>query len=197
MERSQWVAPTYARDENDFPSLGPGPGSSTKAPKKPGMPQLPPIRKPGASWPSPPVSAPSPKATESLVFDDQAFEFLEKRSSSPKVNNNPVLANPRPPGQDRDTRTLRVLPSLQSDASQDANSFINNMRSYNMRRLTQAMWAGLEELRGHRKEIRLFARLGKVLYKGPLSVCGQHWDHEQLENTVIPTLDVMPLFSPM
>ncbi|KAF9379544.1 hypothetical protein CPC16_010699 [Podila verticillata] len=197
MERTQWVAPTYARDENDFPSLGPGPGPgpSTKALNKPGMPQ--PMRKPGASWASPPVSAPSPNATESLVFDDQAFEFLEKRSSSPKVNNSTDIANPRPPGQNRDVRTLRVLPSLQSDASQDANSFINSMRSYNMRRLTQAVWTGLEELRGHRKEVRLFARLGKVLYKGPLSVCGQHWDHEQLENTVIRNLDVMPLFSPI
>lgn len=198
MERSQWVAPTYeSRDENDFPSLGPG--QSAKAPKIRGIPQLPSMRKPGeSSWSSSPVSdSPSPKAIESLVFDDKAFEFLEKRSSSPKVNNNTDLAFPRSPGQDRDTRTLRVLPSLQSDASQDVNSFINNMRSYNMRRLTQSMWAGLEELRGHRKEIRLFARLGKVLYKGPLSVCGQTWDHEQLETTVIRNLGVIPLFSPM
>ncbi|KAG0333299.1 hypothetical protein BG000_009283 [Podila horticola] len=184
-------------DENDFPSLGPG--QSAKAPKNRGIPQLPSMRKPGeSSWSSSPVSdSPSPKAIESLVFDDKAFEFLEKRSSSPKVNNNTDLAFPRSPGQDRDTRTLRVLPSLQSDASQDVNSFINNMRSYNMRRLTQAMWAGLEELRGHRKEIRLFARLGKVLYKGPLSVCGQTWDHEQLETTVIRNLGVIPLFSPI
>ncbi|KAF9333421.1 hypothetical protein BG006_003661 [Podila minutissima] len=199
VERSQWVAPTYeSRNENDFPSLG-GPGLSTKAPKKPGMPQLPSMRKPGeSSWSSSPVSdSPSPKAAERLVFDDKAFEFLEKRSSSPKVNNNTDLAFPRRPGQDRDPRTLRALPSLQSDASQDVNSFINNMRSYNMRRLTQSMWAGLEELRGHRKEIRLFARLGKVLYKGPPSVCGQTWDHEQLENTVIRNLGVTPLFSPI
>ncbi|KAG0096798.1 hypothetical protein BGZ93_003968 [Podila epicladia] len=199
MERSQWVMPTYeARDEHKFPSLG-GPGPSTKAPKKPGMPQLPPMRKSGESiWSSSPVSnSHSPKASESLVFDDNAFEFLEKRSSSPKVNNNTDLAFPHHPGQNRDSRTLRVLPSLQSDASQDVNSFINNMRSYNMRRLTQSMWAGLEELRGHRKEIRLFARLGKVLYKGPISVCGQTWDHEQLETTVIRNLGVTPLFSPI
>ncbi|KAG0339660.1 hypothetical protein BG004_006717 [Podila humilis] len=216
MERPQWVSPAFETNgESDFPSLGGKRDSrpSSRASQKLPMPKLAPVRKPDKplDWNSPPVSSPqspgpgngsgSVPSDNNLVFDDQAIAFLEKRSSSPKVNNSSDLSFPtlRNPGQERqdNQRTLRKLPSLQSDASQDAHSFINRMRSYNMRRLTRAVWAGLDELRGHRQEIRLFARLGKVVYNGDPKICGQSWDHEELESTVIRKLGAKPRFSPI
>ncbi|KAF9430690.1 hypothetical protein BGZ94_004906 [Podila epigama] len=204
MGQPQWEAPAFeSRDENDFPSLaGPSSKAGGKAGKASRMPQLPPVRRPGESSSSRPnASSPGPVANESLIFDDQAFDFLENRSSSPRVNNSTDLSFPSlDPAQDRHEgkRTLRVLPSQKSDVrEQSTESFLNNMRSYNMGRLTRAMWAGLEELRGHRQEIRLIARLGKVVYRGDSAICGRSWDYEALEKVVIKDLETKPLFSPI
>ncbi|KAG0329210.1 hypothetical protein BGZ99_003100 [Dissophora globulifera] len=151
-------------------------------------------------------------SSSSLVFGDNDFDYLANisahssasSSSRPKERDNSGLERPRlqdPAKHEEDTRrTMRTLPSLQASpalASSSLPQFVDKLRSYNMRRSSEAIRNGLAELRGHRKEIRLVGRLGSVLYPSDPSVLSHVWEYTQLENVIVRERGVRPVFSPI
>ncbi|KAF9565161.1 hypothetical protein EC968_004220 [Mortierella alpina] len=150
----------------------------------------------------------------SLVFGDQEFEFLERQSAlhpgRARLNEGDMagleLGRLRDPAQERadSERTIRRLPvqqvsPLQSDSRRGSSLdiFIDEMRTFNMQRLSQAIRAGLRELQGQRKEIRLFGRLGCVLFPANPALLNRSWDITQVESAIVKEHGVRPLFSPV
>ncbi|KAI7816975.1 hypothetical protein BC939DRAFT_21339 [Gamsiella multidivaricata] len=234
-EESEWPAPEFnAGDAGDFPSLSSTPKG---APKRTGMPSLPPMRRvdtssSGWSTPSPAPSQPSSRrpssslqrdnpvsqTNDSLVFGEQEFAYLEgirgqpSNSSRPREYNSNDLeqARLRDPVKEYEDheRTIHILPRLQagpgsgdiSPATPPAtpqSPFVQGMRVYNMRQLSENIRNGLKELRGQRKEIRLTGRLGCVLYPTDPSILNQPWEYTQLESVIVKERGNRPLFSPI
>ncbi|KAI1305595.1 hypothetical protein EDD11_004886 [Mortierella claussenii] len=217
----EWGARTFeTNDEDHFPSLS-APATGAKA----SMPSLPPVRKvdklrSGASTPTAargPISSTASQsggnsASNSIVFGDQEFEFLANiPGSRPPENDGNGLyqAKLRDPAKEREDmrRTVRELPRQQASSPRSSQvgagfpppqaTFINDMREYNMRRLSESIRNGLRELRGQRKEIRLLGRLGCVLYPTVTNVLNQLWEYTQLEGVVVQQRELRPIFSPI
>ncbi|CAO3574473.1 unnamed protein product [Mortierella alpina] len=156
----------------------------------------------------------SSSSSSNLVFGDREFEFLERQSAlhpgRARLNEGDMagleLGRLRDPAQERadSERTIRRLPvqqvsPLQSTSRRDSrlDVFIDEMRTFNMQRLSQAIRAGLRELQGQRKEIRLFGRLGCVLFPANPALLNKPWDITQVESVVVKEHGVKPLFSPV
>lgn len=213
VSQPEWGAPTFNTTvTGDFPSL---PTGNRAPPKRSGMPSLPPPRSITASStdysrpPTLPSQPPQPSSSRDIVFGDQDWDYLEDRASlssggqrSRDMENNgldvPRLRDPDSEFADAQ-RSLRRLPNQQAtpggSSSQMSGSsrFIDTMRVYNMRRLAETIRSGLTELQGRRKEIRLFGRLGNVVYPNRRDIMNRTWEFTDLEKK----LNVLPWFSPM
>ncbi|KAF9138081.1 hypothetical protein BGX30_009615 [Mortierella sp. GBA39] len=213
----EWGAPTFDTTVNgDFPSL---PTGARAPPKRSGMPSLPSPRSVTASNtdysrpPTLPSQAPQPSASRDIVFGDRDWDYLEDRASlssggqrSRDMENNgldvPRLRDPDIEVTDAQ-RTLRRLPNQQAtpggSPSQISGSrrFIDTMRVYNMRRLAETIRSGLTELQGRRKEIRLFGRLGNVVYPARREITDRSWEFTDIDNVLEKKLKVLPWFSPI
>ncbi|KAF9953958.1 hypothetical protein BGZ72_005044 [Mortierella alpina] len=212
---------------NDFPSLPMGGKAPPKRSGMPALPPLrivggtqdmsrPPTAgstRSTSSAQSATHSVDSPSSS-SLVFGDQEFEFLERQSAlhpgRARLHEGDMtgleLGKLRDPAQERadSERTIRRLPvqqvsPLQSSSRPDSSLdiFINEMRTFNMQRLSQAIRAGLRELQGQRQEIRLFGRLGCVLFPATPALLHRPWDITQVESAIVKEHGVRPLFSPV
>ncbi|KAF9149932.1 hypothetical protein BG015_008256 [Linnemannia schmuckeri] len=213
----EWGAPTFNTTGNgDFPSLPTG----NRAPsKRSGMPSLPPPRSVAASnadYSRPPTllsQAPQPSASKDIIFGDQDWDYLEDRASlssgrqrSREMENSgldvPRLRDPNNELADAQ-RTLRRLSNQQatpggpSSQFSGSNKFIDTMRVYNMRRLAETIRSGLTELQGRRKEIRLFGRLGNVVYPTHPELLTRSWEFTDIDSVLVKKHSVCPWFSPI
>ncbi|KAF9340136.1 hypothetical protein BGZ91_003334 [Linnemannia elongata] len=213
----EWGAPTFDTTvKGDFPSL---PTGSRAPSKRSGVPSLPPPRSVTSSNadysrpPTLPSQAPQPSASRDIVFGDQDWDYLEDRASlssggqrSRDMKNNgldvPRLRDPNSEFADAQ-RTLRRLPNQQatpggsSPQISGSSRFIDTMRVYNMRRLAETIRSGLTELQGRRKEIRLFGRLGNVVYPTRREIMNRSWEFTDIDNVLEKKLNILPWFSPI
>lgn len=215
VSQPEWGAPTFnATGAGDFPSL---PAGGRVPPKRTGMPSLPPPRSVPASNaeysrpPTIPSQAPQPSASRDIIFGDQDWDYLEDRASqssgqrSREMENNgldvPRLRDPNSEFADAQ-RTLRRLPNQQatpggSSQFDRSGRFVDTMRVYNMRRLAETIRSGLTELQGRRKEIRLFGRLGNVVYPTHPEMLTRPWEFTDIDSVLVKKHSVRPWFSPM
>ncbi|KAF9130771.1 hypothetical protein BGW39_002681 [Mortierella sp. 14UC] len=217
MPQPEWGAPTFdTTEKGDFPSL---PSGNRAPPKRSEMPSLPPPRSvtaPNADYSKPPTASTQTaqsSSSQELVFGDRDWDYLEDRASlssggqrSREMESSgldvPKLRSPGMEFEDSQ-RTLRRLPnqratpggpSMQFDGS---SRFIDTMRVYNMRRLAESIRNGLTELQGRRKEIRLFGRLGNVVYPSIAPMLARSWEFTDIESVLIKKHGVRPWFSPI
>ncbi|KAF9093637.1 hypothetical protein BGX23_003082 [Mortierella sp. AD031] len=216
LPQPEWGAPTFnTSGKSDFPSLSTG---AKAPPRRTGMPSLPPPRpvtSANTDYTKPPIlppQSPQPSASPVLVFGDQDWDYLEDRASqssgqrSKEMESNgldvPRLRDPNSEFADAQ-RTLRRLPNQQatpggpSSPSMGSNKFIDTMRIYNLRRLAESIRSGLTELQGRRKEIRLFGRLGNVVYPTHAGILTRPWEFTDIESVLIKKHGVRPSFSPI
>ncbi|KAF9116312.1 hypothetical protein BGX27_003620 [Mortierella sp. AM989] len=217
----EWSTQSFKpKDESEFPSLGPAPKNVAKTGIVPASPESHKQETLKGSSGTPVHSASGSSSqymmspSDSIVFGEQDLAYLEnipaQRSakSQPRERDNIGLeqASLRDPAKDQEDarRTIRSLPRLQ--ASPDIPvprqitpqaTFINGMRSYNMRRLSESIRNGLKELRGQRKEIRLVGRLGCVLYPMDNFILNRSWEYTQLESVIVKEREIRPIFSPI
>ncbi|KAF9907259.1 hypothetical protein EC991_011160 [Linnemannia zychae] len=212
MPQPEWGAPTFDTTEKaDFPALSTG---NRAPPKRSGMPSLPPPRSVTASnfdYTRPTTS--STQATQSsssqeLVFGDQDWDYLEDRASlssrgqrSREMESSGLdVPKLRDRGMELEDsqRTLRRLPNQQATPGGpsaqfvESSRFIDTMRVYNMRRLAESIRSGLTELQGRRKEIRLFGRLGNVVYPSAGPMLTRAWEFTDIESVLIKKHGVRP-----
>ncbi|KAG0371297.1 hypothetical protein BGX24_001747 [Mortierella sp. AD032] len=183
MPQPEWGAPTFnTTGKGDFPSLAAG---NRAPPKRSGMPSLPPPRSVTTSntdYTKPPTAslqAAQSNSSQELVFGDQDWDYLEDRASgglrSREMENNgldvPKLRDPNMEFTDLQ-RTLRRLPNQQATP-------------------------GGPSLQGRRKEIRLFGRLGNVVYPSLAPMLTRSWEFTDIESDLIKKRGVHPWFSPI
>jgi hypothetical protein len=215
MPQPEWEAPTFnTTGKGDFPSLTAG---SRAPPRRTGVPSLPPPRSVAASNadysrpPTVPSQAPQPSASKDIFFGDQDWDYLEDRASqssgqrSREMEKNgldvPRLRDPNSEFADAQ-RTLRRLPNQQATSGGSlqmvaSSRFVDTMRVYNMRRLAETIRSGLTELQGRRKEIRLFGRLGNVVYPTHPEMLARSWEFTDIDSVLVKKHGVRPWFSPM
>ncbi|KAG0271068.1 hypothetical protein BGZ95_001187 [Linnemannia exigua] len=217
MPQPEWGAPTFnTTGKGDFPSLSAG---NRAPPKRSGMPSLPPPRSVNTSnadytkRPTASSQAAQYSSSQELVFGDQDWDYLEDRAAqssggqrSREMESNgldvPKLRDPNMDFADSQ-RTLRRLPNQQATPGGSSlqvvgsSRFIDTMRVYNMRRLAESIRSGLTELQGRRKEIRLFGRLGNVVYPSLAPMLTRSWEFTDIESDLIKKRGVRPWFSPI
>ncbi|KAG0286222.1 hypothetical protein BGZ96_009621, partial [Linnemannia gamsii] len=212
----EWGAPIFnTTGAGDFPSL---PAGGRPPKKQTGMPSLPPPRSVPASNsdysrpPTVPSQAPQPSVSKDIIFGDQDWDYLEDRASqssgqrSREMENNgldvPRLRDPSSEFADAQ-RTLRRLPNQQATPGGSSSQFdrsgrfVDTMRVYNMRRLAETIRSGLTELQGRRKEIRLFGRLGNVVYPTHPEMLTRPWEFTDIDSVLVKKHSVRPWFSPI
>ncbi|KAF9438366.1 hypothetical protein BGZ76_008396 [Entomortierella beljakovae] len=221
MAQPEWSAQLFEdRKEEDFPVLGGSPKSITKMGASSALSSG---HKPKVHTGSPNSSGDNPwgqnsggisSTGNSIVFGDRDIAYLEslhdrRSAKSPQNENNNdglALVNLRDPVKEREDshRVFRSLPNQKATPGSPLPqqiaphiSFINGMRSYNMRRLSESIRNGLKELRGQRKEIRLVGRLGCVLYPIDGYILNKFWEYTQLESMIVRERDIRPIFSPI
>ncbi|KAF9920459.1 hypothetical protein FBU30_009712 [Linnemannia zychae] len=215
LPQSEWEAPIFnSTGDNDFPSFSSG---NRPSQKRTGVPSLPPPRSINATSmdysrpPSVPPQASRPSSV--LVFKDQDWDYLEDKASQSSGGQRsremgssgldvPRLRDPESEFADSQ-RTIRRLPMQQatpggsSSPFVGSDRFIDSMRVYNMRRLAESIRNGLTELQGRRMEIRLFGRLGNVVYPTHQPMLTRPWEFTDIENVLVKKRNILPIFSPI
>ncbi|KAF9347990.1 hypothetical protein BGX34_002763, partial [Mortierella sp. NVP85] len=216
LEEREWSSAGYdaTGGDSDFPSLSSS--SSKSAGKKVGVPSLPPVRRvdsqtsgntagsPGGFYS--PTESPSRASNGSFVIGESDFEYLESITSSASrqwerdrdEHDPPRVRDARREREDGQ-RVIQTLPRLQASPSQQngQSAFINAIKTFNMRRLSESIWNGMSELRGQRKEIRLIGRLGNALYPLDPIFKDKAWEYTELEKAIAGSARLRPVFSPI
>ncbi|KAK3807888.1 MAG: hypothetical protein J3Q66DRAFT_356768 [Benniella sp.] len=217
LEEREWSSAGYdatGGGDNEFPSLSAS--SSKSAGKKVGVPSLPPVRKvdsqtsgnmagsPGGFYS--PTESPSRASNGGYEYVDSDFEYLESITSSAsrqwerdRDEHDPPRLRDAQREREDGHRVIQTLPRLQASPSQQngQSAFVNAIKAFNMKRLSESIWNGMSELRGQRKEIRLIGRLGSALYPLDPIFKDKAWEYTELEKLIAGSARLRPVFSPI
>ncbi|KAF9586523.1 hypothetical protein BGW38_003209 [Lunasporangiospora selenospora] len=133
----------------------------------------------GGRW-----SAPTNNRGMPPTMDDRDLSRSRMRDPDQDREDNRRVYHKLQP-QQMDPSTPRGASPAGNEASPvsdpNVDTFIQAVRDFNMKRTKDAIRLGLEELQGHRKEIRLFGRCGSVLFTPRAPVTDRDWEFNQLE----------------
>ncbi|KAL9556029.1 hypothetical protein MBANPS3_002087 [Mucor bainieri] len=102
-------------------------------------------------------------------------------------------------------RVLRIVPQKAAaipprspTPSRLQDDQINKIKDYNYHNIKMALSTGLESVRGFKGELKLFAKIGKVLWTvRPDEVYRKIWDYDQIIDIVMRECGTMPTFTNM
>ncbi|KAI9250904.1 hypothetical protein BDA99DRAFT_522191 [Phascolomyces articulosus] len=151
-----------------------------------------------ASSPSPTTPSPSYQTNFQQQYPQQPEshenEFPALPSAPPRKSYVPVRETP---GQPMQRRVIRLTNQQHVPGSPDAPlSQLEMARQYNLNNIRTALTDGLESVRGFKGEIRLEAKLGKVLWTNLSSeIAKKIWEFQDIKDLVVKEHGVKPLFN--
>lgn len=159
----------------------------------------------------PPATAANAKMT--MLRDFPLLQTDPKRSSVSSTSSSPSISSPkkvsgyRPSlsiGNSPKQRVLRIVPQKtaaippSSTPSRPLNDQINMIKDYNYNNIKVALSNGLESVRGFNGELKLFAKIGKVLWtvRSP-EVHHRVWSYDQIIDIVMREYSTLSKFTSM
>ncbi|KAI7903918.1 uncharacterized protein BX663DRAFT_349153 [Cokeromyces recurvatus] len=156
--------------------------------------------------PPPPPSSSIPLSADiTLLLKDFPALTSTSRPSSPtstasstssKSKYKPKLNLDKPKAR----RVMRIIPqkAAATHMSMPARILMDRVKNYNYNTIRDSLVTGLESVRGFKGEIRLSAKIGKVLWnvKRP-EVLGKVWEYEEIKDIVMKELGTAPKFTKM
>ncbi|CAO0792670.1 unnamed protein product [Mucor circinelloides] len=157
-----------------------------------------------AFTPPPPV----PTSKMSMLKDFPLLQTDLRRAASSSSSSSKQSTEYKPSlsiGNSPKRRVLRIVPQKASSGILSPSPSpiyftdqINTIKNYNYNNIKTTLSKGLETVRGFKGEIKLYAKIGKVLWtvKSP-EVNGRIWEYDQIIDIVMREYGTLPKFTNM